>query len=227
MINNKLIIAHRGASFYEKENTIDSFKKAIELNSDMIEFDVRKTKDDIMIIFHDEKINKKYVMDMTYAEVIDRSKTKVPSLEETLKYLKGKIKLDIHLKEKGYEDEFMKLVLKYFNKNQIIICSEIPESLRKIKDKYPEIKTGFVIQVKRRNYIQIPFGFFQKNKISYSKVDYIMPPWQIINKIFLMKAQRLNKKLFPWVVNKQKLTIKLLKKSIVAGIITNIPDLIL
>ena len=39
-----LKIGHRGARAYEVENTIESFKKAIELGVNAIEFDVRATK---------------------------------------------------------------------------------------------------------------------------------------------------------------------------------------
>ena len=58
MTSGKLIIAHRGACFYKKENSIAAFGKAIKLNADMIEFDVRKTLDNKMIVIHD-KISKK------------------------------------------------------------------------------------------------------------------------------------------------------------------------
>ena len=225
MINNKLIIAHRGASSYEKENTIAAFKKAIELNSDMIEFDIRKTRDNKIIVFHDEDVEKKKIEDMNYEEVINKSECKVPTLEETLKSLSGKTKIIVHLKEEGYEEEVMNLILKYFKKDEIIVFSEFPNSLRKIKERYSHVKTGFVILVKYRNYVQVPFGFFQKKKILYSRADYIAPPWQIVNKIFLIKAKRLKKPVLPWEVRNRKLAKKLLKRDIIAGIITNKPDL--
>jgi len=47
------VIAHRGASGYEPENTLAAFGKAIELKSDMIELDVRLSKDAEVIVFHD------------------------------------------------------------------------------------------------------------------------------------------------------------------------------
>ena len=40
-IDDFIIIAHRGASEYEPENTFSSFDKAVELGAQMIEFDVR------------------------------------------------------------------------------------------------------------------------------------------------------------------------------------------
>ena len=45
-----IIIAHRGAPEYCPENTISSFKKAIELGADMIEVDARLTKDGKVVI---------------------------------------------------------------------------------------------------------------------------------------------------------------------------------
>ena len=56
MIKTK-IFAHRGASgLVPFENTIDAFSKAIELNCDGIELDVRQTKDKVMIINHNPDI---------------------------------------------------------------------------------------------------------------------------------------------------------------------------
>ena len=49
-----LKVGHRGARAYEVENTLDSFKKAIELGVNAIEFDVRATKDEKLIVFHDD-----------------------------------------------------------------------------------------------------------------------------------------------------------------------------
>jgi glycerophosphoryl diester phosphodiesterase len=62
MIDNKIyIFGHRGASGYCIENTLQSFKKACEMNAH-IETDLRLTKDNILIAFHDPgfKLNGKY-----------------------------------------------------------------------------------------------------------------------------------------------------------------------
>ena len=56
-----IIFGHRGASGYCIENTINSFKTAVEMNAN-IESDLRLTKDNFLICFHDPgfKINKKW-----------------------------------------------------------------------------------------------------------------------------------------------------------------------
>lgn len=50
------IIAHRGASAYAPENTIESVHSAADMGADWVELDVKLTKDGVPIIFHDEEL---------------------------------------------------------------------------------------------------------------------------------------------------------------------------
>ena len=67
------IWAHRGASAYAPENTLASFRKAIEMNADGIELDVHLSKDGELMVGHDERIDRcsngrGEIQDMTCAE---------------------------------------------------------------------------------------------------------------------------------------------------------------
>ena len=53
-----LKIGHRGARAYEPENTLRSFQRAIEIGVDAIELDVRKTKDNELVVIHNADVNK-------------------------------------------------------------------------------------------------------------------------------------------------------------------------
>lgn len=82
------IFAHRGASGYEIENTVPSFKKAIRMGTG-VETDIRITKDNKLICFHDPyvKIETEYfsVRNLTFEEIQEikfRDGRKIPSLEE-------------------------------------------------------------------------------------------------------------------------------------------------
>lgn len=55
--SNYIIYAHRGASAYLPENTKIAFKKALELNANGIELDLQKTKDEKIVIFHDDVLD--------------------------------------------------------------------------------------------------------------------------------------------------------------------------
>jgi glycerophosphoryl diester phosphodiesterase len=224
--SKKLIIAHRGASAYEIENTLKSFQKAIELKADMIEFDIRKTKDNILIVFHDSEIKNKKIKNLTYNEVENLAPFHIPTLEETLKFTENKIKLNIELKETGYEQEIIDLVLKYFNEKDFIISSKHKSSLRTIKD-FSNIKTGLILKKgKIENWkFFIPFNFFPLKEIQESKADFIIPDWRFANKGFLEKAEKNNILVLVWVVNDKDLFKELLENKKIHGIITDKPDL--
>ena len=68
------IFAHRGASGYAPENTLEAFTLAITQGADGIELDVQLTKDGIPVVIHDETIDrvtekKGWVKDYTLKEL--------------------------------------------------------------------------------------------------------------------------------------------------------------
>ena len=48
-----VVIAHRGASHYYHENTMEAFEAAVDMSAEMIEFDVRRTFDGVLVVHHD------------------------------------------------------------------------------------------------------------------------------------------------------------------------------
>ncbi len=56
--NNMITIGHRGASGYEPENTLVSFKKALALGVDAVELDVHLSKDGYVVVIHDKWVNR-------------------------------------------------------------------------------------------------------------------------------------------------------------------------
>lgn len=50
------VIAHRGASAVRRENTVEAFVEARRLGADMVELDVRRTRDDVLVIHHDASV---------------------------------------------------------------------------------------------------------------------------------------------------------------------------
>lgn len=112
--------AHRGAPSFCPENTISAFNKAVELNADLIEIDVQLTKDNEVLVFHDNTLDKKstgtgFIHDYTLSELkqLDVGSwyspnftgERMPTLEETLHWAKGKIWLSIEVKHTEYFQE--------------------------------------------------------------------------------------------------------------------------
>jgi glycerophosphoryl diester phosphodiesterase len=75
------IIAHRGASKAEKENTLSAFRRAGDMASDAVELDVRRTKDGAMAVHHDDHLaDGRTIVGLNADELPDH----VPMLNEAL-----------------------------------------------------------------------------------------------------------------------------------------------
>lgn len=115
------IIAHRGASGLALENTIASIKAALDLRVEGIEFDVRRTKDNKLVVIHDnhtdrvsdQKVN---IHNLTLQEVRKirlHDGHKIPTLEEVLKLTNNKKHIVIDIKDKNVSEELIRLLKKY------------------------------------------------------------------------------------------------------------------
>lgn len=109
-----LVVAHRAAHIHHPENSIPAIKEAIAIGVDIIELDVRETKDGVLVVIHDKTVDrtttgKGLVAKMTFAELQqlnlrhngDTTSEKVPTLKEVLQVVKGKVMLDIDYKADG------------------------------------------------------------------------------------------------------------------------------
>lgn len=110
-------IAHRGAKKYAPENTLPAIEKAISMGFDFVELDIRYTSDGVPVCMHDDRVDRTtdgagLVKEMTLEEIkkldaaeglfSDPTKFKgvrVPTLEDALSVMKGKIKLYMDQKE--------------------------------------------------------------------------------------------------------------------------------
>ena len=226
----KLIIAHRGAPSYAKENTIESFEKALILGADMIEFDVRRTKDNVLIAYHDEMIQGHSIKDLTYKGISQMARNQgfgIPTVEEVLNWSRGKIRLDVELKEEGYEKEVVELLFGYFEKDQFVITSFNDASLRVIKERYPDIKTGLILGrgIPSYHILTRLQEFFSMQRCKKAKADFLVAHLKLLRVGFLERAQRSHQPVFVWTVNDEEMIWKLLHDRRVHAIITDKPDL--
>jgi glycerophosphoryl diester phosphodiesterase len=227
-ITQKLIIGHRGAPEYAKENTIDSFEKAMILGADMIEFDVRRTRDHVLIVYHDGLIQERPIKDLTYEEVSQIGRNEgfdIPTVEEVLKWSSGKIKLDIELKEEGYEKGIVALLTRYFKKDQFIITSFNDSSLKIMKENDPDIRVGLLLGKSKGPFLSGISEFFPMKRCNKAKADFLAVHWKLLRFGFLDRAERNNKPVFVWTVNDEGMIWTLLHDRRIHAIVTDKPDL--
>ena len=93
-----LVIAHRGASAYKPENTLEAFRLAVEMRADGVELDVHGTADRQLIVNHDPKVGGRALKEMTLADIrASENGNKMPALPEALDVLR---KLEVFVEVK-------------------------------------------------------------------------------------------------------------------------------
>ena len=229
-LKTKTIIAHRGASALVKfENTMEAFNKAIELGAPVMEFDVRITKDNIMISYHDDSITSgKKIKELTYEEIQVHANSKgfsIPKVEDILRISKDRIMLDIELKESGYEKEVIKLVKKYLKYDEFVMKSFLDEVIITIKKTDANIRTGLLLGKGNTNTMSLTriSELFPLFRILKTRPDFISPNYNLLKFGFISRMKLLDLPIWVWTVNDEKLMKNLFSKGI-NGIITDRPD---
>jgi glycerophosphoryl diester phosphodiesterase len=107
-----LVVAHRALHTFYPENSLAAVRQAIDSGLDMIEIDVRRTKDGVLVLMHDEKVDRTTdgsgrISDLSYMQVQQLSLKKnsadslihrVPTLLEVLQLTKNHILVDLDIK---------------------------------------------------------------------------------------------------------------------------------
>ena len=153
------VYAHRGASEYAPENTMSSFFLGLKMGANGIETDVRRTKDGVLFLFHDDTLERVIgkeggVKDYTYGELLqmrvrnDKTGTDdiVVSFEDFLKYFGFRdITFAIEIKEKGIEADVLELLDRYSMRQKAIITSFEFDCIKAVKELDKSYKVGYLV----------------------------------------------------------------------------------
>lgn len=218
------IFAHRGYSSIYPENTMLSFRKALEAGADGIELDARLTYDEKIIIMHDSSVDRTtngsgIVRDMTYAEIraldaggkkgIAFENEKVPSLEEVLSEIGGRLLLNIELvnyeesNERTLAYSVGEMVKKHNLCESVIISSFRFNNLVFMKEQHPEIQCGLLTFRSLK-------GFWGRNILSHSlSVDALHPWYKDVTPALITREHQCGRKVRAWTVNETSDMVRL------------------
>jgi len=193
----------------------------------MIEFDVRRTKDEVLIAYHDESIQGRPVKELPFEAINRMARSQgfeIPKVEEVLRFTRGKIKLDVELKEEGYEKEVVELISRYFEEDQFVITSFNDASLKTIKEDYPRIQVGLILGKSKASVWKRISEFFPTKRCNEAKADFMVAHWKLLRFGFLARAERNKILVFVWTVNEEEMIWKLLQNGRVYAIVTDKVD---
>ena len=164
MSTKPLVWAHRGASGYAPENTLAAFQKAVDLDADGVELDIQLTKDDQIVVIHDETIDrtsdgKGWVKDYTLEELraFNYNRTKpeykhadIPTMREVFELLKPtglfiniEIKTGVVFYEK-IEEKILALTKEMGMEDRVCYSSFNHYTVTRIHELKPDAEVGFL-----------------------------------------------------------------------------------
>lgn len=238
---NPLIIAHRGASAYAPENTLAAFEKAIEMQATVIETDVHQTKDSVLVLMHDETVDrttngKGRIKDMLYADFkklvicspLSGFTLHPPSLEEALKAIGNRAQLLIEIKRgSDYYPGIEKRVVDVIKHCQAESWANTIHSFEK-QTLLNVAKADSHVNLQKLIVFKLPLVSFNFDK-HVEKDDF--KNWQGVNVYYrfcsrrlVRKVHKLGKTVYVWTVNSPR-KARRCKRRGVDGIITNYPDI--
>lgn len=217
-----LKIGHRGARALEPENTLRSFGRAVELGVDAVELDVRRTADGVVVVVHDDKVDRVtdgtgLVGELSLEEIkgfTTEKGEKVPTLGEALDFLKGKVKVLIELKESGFEEQVLDLVKERGMVDDVIIVSFHEEALKRVKELDEKVATG-LIYVRHKKPVEAALGL---------GAEYLLPLYRFTHSADVKKAHEAGLKVIVWTINTPQEATTYKQKN-VDGITTDNPNI--
>ena len=146
--------AHRGASEYAPENTVLSFMLGVKMGANGIETDVQKTKDGVLVLFHDDTLERVMgqvgsVKDYTYAELKKFWVSgkglfdKIVKFDDFLRQFGG-LKLAIELKVEGVYKDVVDTINSFGIKDNVVLTSFIYDEVKRAKEYAPDFKVGYL-----------------------------------------------------------------------------------
>jgi glycerophosphoryl diester phosphodiesterase len=221
------IIGHRGASGYYPENTLTSFKKALEMGVDMIEFDVHALPSGEVVVMHDHRINRTtngmgYVLNSSFADLrlLDAGGSDtVPTLEEVIELVDKRVPLNIELK--GHKSavavaDILKTYLQRgWDTDDFVVSSFNHHDLKHFKDLMPDINVAALMDA-----IPLNYSAFAEDLQAFA----VCPGDGAISKEYVDDAHARGLDVYVWTINDAEEAERMYMLG-VDGIFTNYPDI--
>ena len=202
------ITAHRGSSLRAPENTLPALETAVEEMADFCEIDVQMTLDGVIVVCHDLNVKRvsgvnRRLGEMTWDEVKkldvggsvgpEFAGVGIPALEEMLEAARGRIRLNIELKNIGDDTDLPEqtaaMILDMGMEEQCVITSVKLSYLERVKAVSQNLKTGYILPAAYGNYYDNP------------ALDFISIRSSFVTSRLVERLHELGKGVHVWTVN--------------------------
>lgn len=156
-----LVVSHRGDWRYAPENSLQAIQRCIDLGVDVIELDFRLTKDGHLVAMHDETVDrttngKGQVSELSLEEIkglrlknacgVRHSRQQVPTLEEVMNLVKGKVMVNLDKTESRWVREAYEILKKTGTLDQAIFKGN--DDFKVMQEKYGTLMDSIIYMPK-------------------------------------------------------------------------------
>ncbi len=217
-----LRIGHRGAAGHAPENTLASVEQAISLGVDLVEVDLRSTRDGHLVIIHDERVDRTtngrgVVAEMALAKLqqLDAGNGQhIPTLVELLDATRGRVGLLLEIKAAGVAENVQAMLHSAEFPGPVIIASFLAEELLSIRNSDPSVSTLVLFD----KYARDPLS-----QAVMAKASHIGVPFTRVTQALVQASRRAGLRVFVYTVNDPR-DIQKMRALDVDGIISDFPD---
>lgn len=226
-----LVIAHRGASAHEPENTLRAFDLAIRQGAQMIELDLHVTRDNHVVVIHDPTLdhttNLKGRIDQMSLDDVKRADAgkgeRVPTLDETLDLTEGKARLYLEIKDPRAALPTLQIIRARRLQSQVMLASFDIELMRRLGEEVRDIELGVILGNATFHPVvrwREAFPWLALRRVNY---QVLCMQVELCYGFLAGRAKANGKKLYVWTADSEKQYARM--NSIgVDGIVTNTPD---
>ena len=208
-----LTFGHRGARAYAPMNTIPSFELALQMGAHGIEFDVRQTKDGVLVLLHDDTVDGTSnghgaLSDMTFAELSELdfggwldpkyAGTRIPTLDEVFETVGHKLLMNVEIKSEhlsggGIEAKVAATIARHGLADRILLSSFNPLVVRRCARLMPHILRGLLVEE------ETPFE--RTRLLKTLEIQALHPYYPFVDSEYMAHARALGAAVNTWTVN--------------------------
>lgn len=172
--NKFVVIAHRGNHVNVPENTLASYEEAIKSGADYVEVDLRTSKDGMLIIHHDDTVDRMTngqgkVSEKTWAELQslqlknpkpnDPTAYRIPEFREVLRLCKNRINIYLDFKNADVAETWKQIQAEGMDRQVIVYINKIPD-YKKWRNTAPQLPlmTSLFEEVKNKDQLRYFLG---------------------------------------------------------------------
>ena len=212
-LRRPLIIAHRGGTPGEIENSVAAFNHAVDAGVDMLEFDVRQAGDGTLVLLHNPVLHaegRRWVVADSSANELRAIVPTLMTLDEYLEAFGHKLPFNLDLKTHGFEADVITTLARHDLVEHAVISSGHTLSLRRLARLEPRIERGLSrghaesssltvnpLSIANRTYLQFALPWM----IRLANANAAMIQYRLADEVLVERLHTAGCRVFAWTID--------------------------